>query len=60
MSQYIYLPVQAPIESDKVRARRPFESAILPAMTDIDAPMRYSDPVADRTGRDGGVGRVVL
>src|SRR6476660_945350 len=29
-------------------------------MTDIDAPMRYSDPVADRTGRDGGVGLVVL
>jgi two-component system cell cycle sensor histidine kinase/response regulator CckA len=29
-------------------------------MTDIDAPMRYSDPVADRTGRDAGVGLVVL
>ena len=29
-------------------------------MTDIDAPMRYSDPVADRSGRDGGVGLVVL
>ena len=29
-------------------------------MSDIDAPMRYSDPVADRTGRDGGVGLVVL
>ena len=29
-------------------------------MTDIDAPMRYAEPVADRTGRDGSVGLVVL
>jgi two-component system cell cycle sensor histidine kinase/response regulator CckA len=29
-------------------------------MTDIDAPMRYAEPAADRTGRDGGVGLVVL
>jgi two-component system, cell cycle sensor histidine kinase and response regulator CckA len=29
-------------------------------MTDIEAPMRYSEPVADRTGRDGGVGLIVL
>src|SRR6478752_4686744 len=30
------------------------------AMTDIDAPMRYAEPIADRTGRDGSVGLVVL
>ena len=29
-------------------------------MTDIDAPMRYAEPVADRSGRDGNVGLVVL
>jgi two-component system cell cycle sensor histidine kinase/response regulator CckA len=29
-------------------------------MTDIDAPMRYAEPAADRTGRDGSVGLVVL
>ncbi len=29
-------------------------------MTDIDAPMRYAPPIADRTGRDGSVGLVVL
>ena len=29
-------------------------------MTDIDAPMRYAEPVADRTGRDGSIGLVVL
>ena len=29
-------------------------------MTDIDAPMRYVEPVADRPGRDGNVGLVVL
>jgi two-component system cell cycle sensor histidine kinase/response regulator CckA len=29
-------------------------------MTDIDAPMRYASPAADRTERDGSVGLVVL
>ena len=29
-------------------------------MTDIDAPMRYAEPAADRTQRDGSVGLVVL
>ena len=29
-------------------------------MTDIDAPMRYAEPVTDRSGRDGNVGLVVL
>ena len=29
-------------------------------MTDIDAPMRYAEPVADRTGQEGSVGLVVL
>jgi two-component system, cell cycle sensor histidine kinase and response regulator CckA len=29
-------------------------------MTDIDAPMRYAEPIADRTGRDRSVGLVVL
>ena len=29
-------------------------------MTDIDAPMRYAEPAADRTERDGSVGLVVL
>ena len=29
-------------------------------MTDIDAPMRYATPAADRTERDGSVGLVVL
>jgi len=29
-------------------------------MTDIDAPMRYADPAADPTERDGSVGLVVL
>jgi two-component system, cell cycle sensor histidine kinase and response regulator CckA len=29
-------------------------------MTDIDAPMRYAAPAADRTERDGSVGLVVL
>ncbi len=29
-------------------------------MTDIDAPMRYAESAADRTGRDGSVGLVVL
>src|SRR5512136_3047362 len=29
-------------------------------MTDIDAPMRYAEPVADCSGRDGNVGLVVL
>jgi two-component system cell cycle sensor histidine kinase/response regulator CckA len=29
-------------------------------MTDIDAPMRYAEPAADRTGRDGSVGLVIL
>ncbi len=29
-------------------------------MTDIDAPMRYIEPAADRTERDGSVGLVVL
>jgi two-component system, cell cycle sensor histidine kinase and response regulator CckA len=29
-------------------------------MTDIDAPMRYAEPSADRTARDGSVGLVVL
>jgi two-component system, cell cycle sensor histidine kinase and response regulator CckA len=36
------------------------ESGSLSAMTDIDAPMRYAEPVADRTGRDGSIGLVVL
>jgi hypothetical protein len=30
------------------------------AMTDVDAPMRYAEPAADRTERDGSVGLVVL
>jgi two-component system cell cycle sensor histidine kinase/response regulator CckA len=30
------------------------------AMTDIDAPMRYATPAADRTERDGSVGLVIL
>ena len=29
-------------------------------MTDIDAPMRYAEPAADKTERDGSVGLVVL
>jgi two-component system, cell cycle sensor histidine kinase and response regulator CckA len=29
-------------------------------MTDVDAPMRYAEPAADRTERDGSVGLVVL
>jgi two-component system cell cycle sensor histidine kinase/response regulator CckA len=29
-------------------------------MTDIDAPMRYAEPAADRTARDGGIGLVIL
>ena len=29
-------------------------------MTDIDAPMRYAPPAADRTERDGSVGLVIL
>src|SRR5262245_10561709 len=29
-------------------------------MTDIDAPMRYAAPAADRSDRDGSVGLVVL
>ena len=29
-------------------------------MTDIDAPMRYAAPAADRSERDGSVGLVVL
>jgi two-component system cell cycle sensor histidine kinase/response regulator CckA len=29
-------------------------------MTDIDAPMRYAEPVADRVERDGSVGLVVI
>jgi two-component system, cell cycle sensor histidine kinase and response regulator CckA len=29
-------------------------------MTDIEAPMRYAEPAADRTERDGSVGLVVL
>jgi two-component system cell cycle sensor histidine kinase/response regulator CckA len=29
-------------------------------MTDIDAPMRYAPPAADRTEREGGVGLVIL
>ena len=28
-------------------------------MTDIDAPARYAEPAADRTGREGNVGLVV-
>jgi two-component system, cell cycle sensor histidine kinase and response regulator CckA len=29
-------------------------------MSDVDAPMRYAEPAADRTARDGSVGLVVL
>ena len=29
-------------------------------MSDIDAPMRYAEPITDRTNRDGSVGLVVL
>lgn len=29
-------------------------------MSDIDAPMRYAEPITDRTSRDGSVGLVVL
>ena len=29
-------------------------------MTDIDVPMRYATPAADRTERDGSVGLVVV
>ncbi len=29
-------------------------------MTDIDAPMRYAEPVADRSGSEGSVGLVVI
>ena len=29
-------------------------------MTDIDAPMRYAEPVADRSGQEGSVGLVVV
>jgi two-component system, cell cycle sensor histidine kinase and response regulator CckA len=29
-------------------------------MTDIDAPMRYAEPAADRTGREGSFGLVIL
>jgi two-component system cell cycle sensor histidine kinase/response regulator CckA len=29
-------------------------------MTDINAPMHYADPIADRTEREGGVGLVVV
>ncbi|MCJ7598362.1 MAG: hypothetical protein MUO41_07010, partial [Methyloceanibacter sp.] len=29
-------------------------------MTDIDAPMRYAEPAADRPARDGSIGLVIL
>ncbi len=42
--------------SGQVNSNRVFSKG----MTDINAPMRYAEPAADRTERDGSVGLVVL
>ena len=42
--------------SGQVNSNRVFSQV----MSDIDAPMRYAEPVTDRTDREGGVGLVVL